>query len=290
MCIRDRGVEVGSTHRGPAIADNGLHVCHSGIAIDFCACLQKFSRSLMVCEVHDLLEGERWNDYPDIDTAPTRGEKGIKNAVAGNLFILNPDPAAARADGLEDCHEWFAAIFKKVCSQNPYGEGSGGRRSGSGKGRRRTADEGQVPELMGISPFLIEFDLEVVHHRTPDANHEVMPFGVILPANIDSSKHGGSPVEDEQLAVVDDGPWVQGSPEREIRILAKVAGDVRNGPESRGGGGPGPVGAGAAGARAKRPNLVPITLQNPRSTLKFGFSGGKDNKVSKLYCQAVDYR
>ena len=49
---------------------------------------------------------------------------------------------------------------------------------------------------------------------------------------------------------------------------------------------------GAARGSAQRPK--PCTIYRSRSTLKlriiYSAYGGKDNKVSKLYCQAVDYR
>ena len=169
------GIEVGGTHRGPAIADNGLHVCHSGIAIDFRACLQKLSCSLVVCQVHDLLEGQGWNDDPDINTTPAGGEKGVKNAVAGNVFVLNPDPAAARADGFENCYEWLAAVFKKVCSQDPDGKGSGGRRTCPGRGRRWTAEEREASkEIFGgnLKPVIGDDGLDYISNVVQDLSSQ----------------------------------------------------------------------------------------------------------------------
>ena len=112
------GIEVRCANSCPSVADSRFHVGHPGIAVDFGASSQEFACGLVVSNLHDFFEGEFWNDYPDVNAAPAGSKKSIKDAVAGDVFVLNPNAAAARSDGFQDRSEGFPAAFKEIGSQN----------------------------------------------------------------------------------------------------------------------------------------------------------------------------
>ena len=82
-------------------------------------------------------------------------------------------------------------------------------------------------------PLLGEFDLKGINDRPLQADHQVMPFRVVFPPDVDSSQHGGFAIKNEQLAMVYHGPGIEDPAELQLRFMSKIGGNVGWGPEAR---------------------------------------------------------
>ncbi len=91
----------------------------------------------------------------------------------------------------------------------------------------RPANQGKVAPGTGFPPRPVELTRQAGDHRPLDADHQIVPLGIVFAADVHAPDHRDAAVENEQLRVIGHHPRIENPPDADLGILLQIILDVR---------------------------------------------------------------